>query len=135
MLTAKFLLAQPHTSVAESSFYKHIDVDLPEPQRAQQLLIWSSHRAMNDLIDDLQSSSSRRSKRSTGKDPPPISSEDAKLLKGVQEDVIRLLAEKKIDTNVFSPPGALKAPQVLLENERNVMNRKNEKILSEKIQR
>lgn len=125
--------AQPHTSVADSSFYKHIDVELPEPQRAQQLLIWCSHRTFTELTED-QQSSSQRSGRSTGKDPPPLSADDLQLLKGVQEDVVRLLAEKKIDTNVFSPPGASKAPQVLRENEKNVMNRERETKFNEKIQ-
>ena len=57
------------------------------------------------------------------------------MLKGVQEDVIRLLAEKKVDTNVFSPAGGSKTPQVLKENERNVMNRERETKFNERIQR
>ncbi|TCD61829.1 hypothetical protein EIP91_007846 [Steccherinum ochraceum] len=128
------VITQPHTSVADSTFYKHIDVDLPEPQRAQQLLIWCSHRALTELSEDQQSSSRRRG-RSAGKDPPPISPDDMQILKGVQEDVIRMLAEKKIDTNVFSPAGASKTPQVLRENEQNVMNRERETKFNEKIQK
>src|SRR6266511_2793202 len=37
--------AQPHNSVLESSFYKHIDTDLHDPERIRQLLIWCSLRA------------------------------------------------------------------------------------------
>ncbi|KAH8074803.1 Mis12-Mtw1 protein family-domain-containing protein [Cristinia sonorae] len=127
------VITQPHTSVADSSFYKHIDVDLPEPQRAQQLLIWCSHRALTAVTED-QTSSSRQSGRSAGKDPPPLSKDDLQLLKAVQEDVTLLLAEKKIDTNVFSPAGAFKEPQVLQENKQNVMNKEREKRFNEKIQ-
>lgn len=134
MLTLMFLAAQPHTSVADSTFYKHIDVELPEPQRAQQLLIWCSHRALSSISED-QASSGRQSGRSAGKDPPPISKDDLQLLKEVQEDIIRQLAEKKIDTNVFSPAGASKAPQVLKENEQNVMNRERETRFNDKIQK
>ena len=91
----------------DSSFYKHIDVELPEPQRAQQLLIWCTHRAVNELADQsAQEASSRRSTKDPGKDPP-LSQEDIQLLKGVGEDLVRMLAEKKIDTNVYSRPGGV----------------------------
>ena len=75
-------LAQPHTSVRNSSFCKHIDVELPEPQRAQQLLVWCSHRAGNDAVEPTaQGSSSRRSTKDPGKDPPPLRDDHAQLLK------------------------------------------------------
>lgn len=119
-------LAQPHTSVRDSSFYKHIDVELPEPQRAQQLLIWCSHRAVTQLLEEnAQLPSSRRSAKDPGKDPP-LSDEDAKLIKEVGEDLVRMLAEKKIDTNVYSPPGGDDTPRQLKENEQNVRNRARE---------
>src|ERR1700736_3918052 len=41
------IIAQPHTSVSDSSFYKHIDCDLPGSSRARQLLIWCSSRALS----------------------------------------------------------------------------------------
>lgn len=132
-LIATSCTAQPHTSVAESSFYKHIDVDLPEPQRAQQLLIWCSHRALTTL-SNVQQSSSRSKGRSAGKDPP-LSPDDLQVLKDVKEDVIRLLAEKKLDTNVFSPTAAAKPPQVLRENEQNVRNKEREVKFNENIQK
>lgn len=117
--------AQPHTSVRHSSFYKHIDVDLPEPQRAQQLLIWCSHRAVNEVAEGDTQSSSRPNGKDPGKDPP-LSDEDMQLLKGVGEDLVRMLAEKKIDTNVYSQPGDDEAPRQLKENEQNVKNRARE---------
>lgn len=130
-------LAQPHTSVRDSSFYKHIDVELPEPQRAQQLMIWCSHRAMNELVDKNtqgSSSSSRRSAKDPGKDPP-LPQEDVILLKGVAEELVRMLAEKKIDTNVYSQPEDDDTPRHLKENEQNVRNRAREVKFNAHIQR
>ncbi|CAL1717252.1 unnamed protein product [Somion occarium] len=111
------VITQPHTSVADSTFYKHIDVDLPEPQRAQQLLICS-----------------RRNVASAGKDPPLLT-EDMQLLKSVQEEVIRMLAEKRIDTSVFSQPESAPPREKLRENEQNVRNRAREKKFNDHIQR
>ena len=127
-------LAQPHTSVSETTFYKHIDVDLPEPQRAQQLLIWCANRAVNDFADEHSSSSSRRSMASAGKDPP-LSQEDLQILKSVQEEVIKMLAEKKIDTNVSGKSGSVPPPERTRENEQNVRNRARETKFNEHIQR
>lgn len=125
--------AQPHTSVRDSSFYKHIDIDVPEPQRAQQLLIWCSHRAMSELVEENSkrvaegvSSEASTSTGANGKDPPPLSSADMMLLKGVEESVVRMLAERKIDTNVYSPPEDSEAPKQLKENQENVRNRARE---------
>lgn len=119
-------LAQPHTSVRASSFYKHIDPELPEPQRAQQLLIWCSHRAMSELLDQnaTMTQPSKRNSNDSGKDPP-LSEEGMQLLKSVEEEVVRMLAEKRIDTNVFSPPEDEVSGQ-LKENEQNVRNRARE---------
>ncbi|PSS32065.1 hypothetical protein PHLCEN_2v2172 [Hermanssonia centrifuga] len=120
------VIAQPHTSVRDSSFYKHIDVELPEPQRAQQLLIWCAHRAMSELSEaNTADSSSKRSGKSPGKDPP-LPAEDLQLVKGIGEDLIRMLAEKKIDTNVYSQSEDSDAPRQLKENEQNVRNRLRE---------
>ena len=107
--------AQPHSSVGDSSFYKHIDPDLPESARAAQLLIWCASRAMDESIEAASSKS--------GKDPP-LPEKYVQVLKEVEEEVIKMLAEKKIDTNVYSPAGT--APQVVKENEQNVKNRARE---------
>ncbi|KDQ52709.1 hypothetical protein JAAARDRAFT_162538 [Jaapia argillacea MUCL 33604] len=131
------VITQPHPSVSDSSFYKHIDCDLPEPQRARQLLIWCSSRAAaprpNSHPSTPEPSSSRRKSSNPGKDPPPLpplSPDDAALLKELQDDVIRMLAEKRIDTNVFSVGGVLDGldvpPKKMRENEQNVKNRARE---------
>lgn len=132
-----YFIAQPHTSVSESTFYKHIDVDSPEAQRAQQLLIWCANRAVNDFADEYgpsSSSSSRRNVASAGKDPP-LSADDVQLLKSVQEEVIRMLAEKRVDTNVSGEPGSVPPPERTRENEQNVKNRAREKKFNDHIQR
>ena len=129
-------LAQPHTTVRHSSFCKHIDVELPEPQRAQQLLIWCSYRASNEVADsNAQGASSRPNAKDPGKDPPPLPDEHTQLLKGIGEDLVRMLAESKIDTNVYSPPEDLEAPRQLKENEENVRNRARETKFNAHIQK
>ncbi|EMD31504.1 hypothetical protein CERSUDRAFT_100359 [Gelatoporia subvermispora B] len=131
------VIAQPHTSVSDTSFYKHIDCELPEPQRARQLLIWCSHRAMNATSDpSSQASTSKRSSKKSGKDPPPLSETGSQLLKRVQDRVIRMLAEKQIDTNVYSPEDASSRPPThLKQNEQNVKNRAREARFNAHIQR
>ncbi|KZT67919.1 hypothetical protein DAEQUDRAFT_365617 [Daedalea quercina L-15889] len=119
------VISQPHTSVSDSSFYKHIDGDLPEPARARQLLIWCSHRAMNQA-DQLEVSSSKgRAPKKPGKDLPPLSVEGRQLLKRVQDSVIKMLAEKQIDTNVYGSTDAGDT-RPKKENEQNVKNRARE---------
>ena len=131
--------AQPHTAVRDSNFYKHIDVELPEPQRAQQLLIWCSHRAMNELVEQntrtAATPSSQLNGKDAGKDPPPLSSADMLLLKGVEENVVRMLAEKRVDTNVYSPPDDGETSMILKENEGNVRNRAREARFNAHIQK
>ncbi|KAI0635540.1 Mis12-Mtw1 protein family-domain-containing protein [Trametes polyzona] len=122
------VISHPHTSVFVSSFYKHIDYELPEPQRARQLLIWCSNRAMNELADPApQSSSSRRKSTNSGKDPPPLSSGQADILKRTEETLIRMIAERKVDTNVYGGAGSQSGDgRPLRENEQNVKNRARE---------
>ncbi|KAI0091077.1 Mis12-Mtw1 protein family-domain-containing protein [Irpex rosettiformis] len=133
------VIAQPHTAVRDSSFYKHIDVELPEPQRAQQLLIWCSHRAMNELVEKntqaATASSSLPNGKDPGKDPPPLSAADMMLVKGVEENLVRMLAEKRIDTNVYSPPDDGETSMVLKENEGNMRNRAREARFNAHIQK
>lgn len=38
--------AMPHSEVQTEDFYKHINQDLPEPRRMQQLLSWCGTRAL-----------------------------------------------------------------------------------------
>ncbi|KAH7928300.1 hypothetical protein BV22DRAFT_1083444 [Leucogyrophana mollusca] len=134
------VISQPHTSVNDSSFYKHIDCDLPDPQRARQLLIWSAARA---IAREREPSSSTSKSKSQGKDPPPLPPLDAHLqqiLQAAEEDVIRLLAEKKIDTSVYShghsdDAGGDARNLNLKPNEQNVKNRAREVKFREDIER
>ena len=129
-------LAQPHTSVRNASFCKHIDVELPEPQRAQQLLIWCSHRATTEVAEpNAQGASSRPNAKDPGKDPPPLPDEHTQLLKGIGEDLVRMLAESKIDTNVYSPPTDESEPKQLKPNPQNVRNKEREVKFNAQIQR
>lgn len=83
---------------------------------------------MNELAEEgsRSSSTSRQSSNNHGKDPPALSADDMQLLKGVGEDVIKMLAENKIDTNVFSSPDDSEAPVQLKQNEQNVKNKARE---------
>lgn len=92
---------------------------------------------MNERSEQMQqtSSSKRRESRNSGKDPPPLSHEGAQLLKRVEEGVIRMLAEKKIDTNVYSEADEGDAGRPKKENEQNVKNRAREIRFNAHIQR
>ncbi|KAI0819262.1 Mis12-Mtw1 protein family-domain-containing protein [Trametes gibbosa] len=122
------VISHPHTSVSVTSFFKHIDAELPEPQRARQLLIWCSNRAMNELANQAsQASSSRRKSTNSGKDPPPLSPAQADILKRTEEGLIRMIAERKVDTNVYGGAGSQSGDgRPLRENEQNVKNRARE---------
>ena len=94
---------------------------------------------MNELIEQNSkpnvAASSKRTSKDSGKDPPPLSAADALLLKGVGESVVRMLTERKIDTNVYSSPGDEETPQVLKVNEQNVRNRAREVLFNGHIQK
>ncbi|KAL4064226.1 Mis12-Mtw1 protein family-domain-containing protein [Scleroderma yunnanense] len=134
------VISQPHASVSDSSFYKHIDCDLPEPQRARQLLIWSAARALTRLSEPLSSSTkpskppSKGANNSYGKDPPPLDDDKKALLRTVQEDFIRMLAERKIDTSVY-PRNKTPSKTNLKPNEQNVKNRAREVTFQKHIDR
>ncbi|KAG1835148.1 Mis12-Mtw1 protein family-domain-containing protein [Suillus variegatus] len=135
------VITQPHATVSDSSFYKHIDCDLPDPQRARQLLVWSAARAMTRISEASSSSNSQsKSKASSsgsGKDPPPLDEHRKQILKIVQDDFIRMLAEKKIDTPVYGHglDGQVGGEQNLKPNEQNVKNREREIKFREHIER
>ncbi|KAF9223801.1 hypothetical protein BS17DRAFT_802306 [Gyrodon lividus] len=136
------VISQPHASVDDSSFYKHIDCDLPEPQRARQILVWSAARAMSRSSEAMSSSAKpskppSKSSTSRGKDPPPLDDRKKQLLKNVQEDFIRMLAEKKIDISVYSRGSDEKNSEgrALKPNEQNVKNRAREVTFQQHINR
>ena len=77
------------------------------------MLIWCSSRALSSSSTqptasrtdkDNGTNATAKEKEKEGKDPPPppLTDDQKNLLRGVQEDLIRMLAEKKIDVNVFS---------------------------------
>ncbi|RDB30918.1 Kinetochore protein mis13 [Hypsizygus marmoreus] len=110
------VITQPHGSVSDSSFYKHIDSDLPDSERVRQLLIWCSSRAASQPTASSSSSNIP--------DPPPLSSQAQQVLKTLQDDVVRMLAERRIDLSLFGPPSTENAMQVeQKENAQNVTNR------------
>ena len=120
-------IAQPHTSVSDSSFYKHIDCELPESARAQQLLIWCSSRILSSK---------------PGTSLPPLNDDLKEVIHGAQRDVIKMLAEKKINTNPLSSHGSSGDSDILAglngmlkENGQNVKNRAREVKFSKDIER
>ncbi|KAG9314948.1 Mis12-Mtw1 protein family-domain-containing protein [Chiua virens] len=134
------VISQPHASVNDSSFYKHIDCDLPEPQRARQLLVWSAARAASRPLEASSAKPPKppsKSSSSDGKDPPLLDDRRKRILKTVQDDFIRMLAEKKIDTIVYSNGESDKTLKegVLRPNEQNVKNRAREVTFQQHINR
>ena len=98
----------------DGSLYKHIDSELPDPDRARQLIILCAARAPLPAPRE-------------GKDPPSEPSEKgAKLLQGLKDNVLRLLAERKIDLNATSidrPGSPANGSLDIRPNEQNVNNR------------
>lgn len=98
----------------DGSFHKHIDSELPDPDRARQLIILCAARAPLPAPRE-------------GKDPPSEPSEKgAKLLQGLKDNVLRLLAERKIDLNATSidrPGSPVNVSLDVRPNEQNVNNR------------
>lgn len=64
-----------------------------------------------------------------------MNGEAVKLLKLAQEDVVRKLAEKKIELNVYSSSSINEVQGDLRENEQNVRNRKWEVSYTNEIQK
>ncbi|KAJ7933635.1 Mis12-Mtw1 protein family-domain-containing protein [Mycena leptocephala] len=93
--------ALPHPKVDEEYFYKHIDRDLPDAEQLRQLLIWSASRA---------GSSSSASK---------LVPEDTSALKAITDDMVRMLAERRLDLSLFAPDDEDAPKGTNAENERN----------------
>ncbi|KAF8150159.1 Mis12-Mtw1 protein family-domain-containing protein [Crassisporium funariophilum] len=132
------IITQPHNSVSDNSFYKHIDCDLPEPERMRQLLIWSASRAAATPTGSTSSTSKASSSSSSTAPPLPLlSAQAAQTLKSVQEDVVRMLAEKRIDMSLYSSGASSSKTRQedLRENEQNVRNRQWEVTYTDHIQK
>jgi kinetochore protein Mis13/DSN1 len=100
--------------VDDASFYKHIDTELPDPDRARRLFILCAARAPVPTPRE-------------GKDPPSgLSEKGVKLLQEMKEDVLLLLAERKVDMNVMAtdqPGSSGNGSMDIRPNEQNVNNR------------
>ncbi|KAF4571634.1 hypothetical protein EYR36_008976 [Pleurotus pulmonarius] len=131
------IISQPHNSVSESSFYKHIDLDLSEPQRVSQLLIWCSARAASSYATTPPSTSTASS--STAPPPsklPVLSAVGAAALKNVQDDMVRMLAERKIPIRLYTRDELNEGDDgQKKENAQNTKNRQWETTYSSQIQR
>ncbi len=107
-------LAQPHSSVNDTSLYKHIDSELPDPDRARQLILLCAARAPLPAPRE-------------GKDPPSQPSEKGvKMFQDMKDDLLLLLAERKIDMNAMRNDQQGSAANQGVEvraNEQNVNNR------------
>ncbi|EEB91380.1 hypothetical protein MPER_10265, partial [Moniliophthora perniciosa FA553] len=121
---------EPHKSVSHESFYKHIDVDLPESERLRQLFIWCHSRTTQDP--------STPSSSSFHADLPPLSAKAALLFKDVLKMELQSLAEKQVDLNPYSSSSSQAGPSStpqMKENEQNVSNRRWEAAYSEDIRK
>ena len=80
-----------------------------------------------------KASSSTSSTKRTDPSLPALPATDASLLKEIQEEIIRQLADGKVDTSVYSPENNIDRSN-LRENEQNVKNRAREKLFTEQIE-
>lgn len=129
-------VASPHNSVSETSFYKHIDYDLPDSERLRQLLIWCTIRASGTTT--FSSSSTPSKPKSAPKDVqlPKLSAKATQALNKVQDDIVRMLAERKIDLSLYGGPDPSQAGPSgvkLRENEQNLKNKDFEVKYSQQI--
>ncbi|KAF8339920.1 Mis12-Mtw1 protein family-domain-containing protein [Cantharellus anzutake] len=100
----------PHPTVEPKQYHRHISAEIPPPQRMRQLLVWTSSYAHSQA-----SSSSKRSL-------PVLSAESTRILRRVQDAVIRQLADGSINTSVYSTKGKEGRSQPLKSNPRNIKN-------------
>ncbi|KAF9001543.1 Mis12-Mtw1 protein family-domain-containing protein [Cyathus striatus] len=126
------VVTQPHPSVSDSTFYKHIDADLPDSERVRQLLIWCSLRASGSSLGSSSFTPSKPKPSAALESLPsasslPVLSEKAKeVLKEAQDEIVRMIAEKKVDLSLYNgdaPQGEGEGEGEQVENEQNVRNR------------
>lgn len=97
----------------DASLYKHIDSELPDSDRARQLIMLCAARAPLPTSHE-------------GKGPNGPSEKGVKLLQEVRDNVLLLLAERKVDLNVTAtvqPSSTANGDVDLRPNEQNVNNR------------
>ena len=111
--TGPILLVTPHPTVEPKQYHRYISTEVPPAQRVRQLLVWTSSHA--------QSQASSTSKRSL----PVLSADSTRILRRVQDSVIRQLAGGSIDTSVYSSSKGKEredGSRPLKPNPRNVKN-------------
>ncbi len=115
----------PHPTVEPKQYHRYISTEVPPAQRMRQLLVWTS----------CHSRASSSSKRSL----PVLSADSTRVLRRVQDVVIRQLAGGSIDMSVYS--SSLKGKEKesaslpLKPNPRNVKNRERLRIWGDNIAR
>ncbi|KAK2465817.1 hypothetical protein APHAL10511_001458 [Amanita phalloides] len=129
------VIAQPHNSVSHTRFYKYIDADFTDAERLRTLLIWCASRAAgkpSSLEPNEADSTNDKDNPDlpTNHDLPPLSERAQQTLKEFQDDVIRMLAEKRVDLRL--PP---QSGEGLKPNQQNVTNRMLEVRYTEQINR
>ncbi|KAJ7870341.1 Mis12-Mtw1 protein family-domain-containing protein [Mycena olivaceomarginata] len=94
----------PHPKVNEDSFYKHIDRDLPDAEQLRQLLTWSASRAAASFTSASSSSLPR---------------EDASAIRSITDDMVRMVAERRLDLSLFAPDDEAAPTGTNSQNEKN----------------
>lgn len=107
----------PHGSISHTQFYKHFPPERPEPQKAAWLISWCGKRALEERTDTGTSKGRERARK-------PEMAEIDQLLGNVMDDFCFKLAQGKVDTNVFAPPGDSRSAMPILPHPKNVENRK-----------
>ncbi|KAJ7498378.1 Mis12-Mtw1 protein family-domain-containing protein [Mycena galericulata] len=105
----------PHPRVKEESFYKHVDRDVPPSEQVRQMLVWSVSRATGAPSSDL----------------PP---EDSATVRAVQQDMMRRLAEGRIDLSLSEREDQDMDDGVNGKNAQNEKNMHWEQVYSNEIQ-
>ncbi|KAJ7037342.1 Mis12-Mtw1 protein family-domain-containing protein [Mycena alexandri] len=105
----------PHPKVNDDSFYKHIDRDLPDAEQLRQLFTWTASRAST----------------SSAEEAPP---EDAAGLESIKDDMVRMLAERRIDLSLFGPEDDEDMAAATGTNAQNEKNRQWEVVYTKQLQ-
>ncbi|GMK54108.1 hypothetical protein CspeluHIS016_0106940 [Cutaneotrichosporon spelunceum] len=107
----------PHSTIPHTQFYKHLPPERPEPQKTSWLISWCGKRALEERTD----STHRKGRERAAK---PDMSEIDRLLGDIMDDFSFKLAQGRVDTNVFAPPGESASSMPIKPHPRNVENRK-----------
>ncbi|KAL7422363.1 hypothetical protein Q5752_003009 [Cryptotrichosporon argae] len=121
--------SHPHSSVSTASFYKHIPNDTPDPVKARYLIAWVAKRAL-----DAQTASST-SQAAASSSSGTRTAEGANLFGQIVDDFIGGLAKGRVDTNTFPQPGMPPPAMPLKPHVKNVLNKKEEKVMDQAIKR